>query len=269
MSSQAGVLYTDGRPISVHEGAMIRKLAADGDELAPTSWASNNVILAHIHLPLSSSGAADVQPYVTSSASITLDGRIDNRHELRLHLGHEVADDISDVALTLAIYLRFGPEGLGRVVGDWSLAIWDAERQRLVLASDFAGVRPLYYHADAKRIVWSTELKSLIEWIRPTGIDDEYIAGVLTTGGYPDLTPYPGVFSVQPATTSFTPAGGQSFIHFGSRRSAASFDTGTNRTTKSTSWNFSPTPCARVCGAMLRSLQKSAAALIHRRLRAW
>ena len=211
MSLQAGVYYVDERPIFVDEAAMIRNLSADGIHTA-SSWSSEGVVLASADFPLFSRGAAGAQRYVTSRAVVSFDGRLDNRDELRLLLRHEPGGVVSDAALALAVYLRFGPDGLDLLIGDWSLVIWDVERKRLVLASDFAGVRPLYYYSDAECIVWFTNLKALVEWIGPREIDNQYVAGFLTHGGYPDLTPYAGVFSVRPGHY-LTYSGGRVGLH--------------------------------------------------------
>src|SRR5215469_1771092 len=48
-------------------------------------------------------------------------------------------------ALVLGLYEKRGAAGLRELTGDWSLVIWDAHRRAIVLASDFAGTRPLYY----------------------------------------------------------------------------------------------------------------------------
>ena len=84
------------------------------------------------------------------------------------------------------------------MIGDWSLAIWDARRQAVVLASDFAGVRPLYYSASEQGIFWSTRLTTLAKWVDAGEIDDEFAAGFLLHGACPHRTPYRGVFSVPP-----------------------------------------------------------------------
>ena len=68
------------------------------------------------------------------------DGRLDNRSDLLPRLSLPV--ESSNAAIARASYDRWGTEGLVHLIGDWSLVIRDHEST--VLASDFAGVRPLY-----------------------------------------------------------------------------------------------------------------------------
>src|SRR5262249_49976444 len=65
-----------------------------------------------------------------------------------------------------------------------------------VLASDFAGVRPLYYYEEAGRVLWSSRLQSLVDATGISELDEQYIAGLLTVGGCPNRTPYKGIYSV-------------------------------------------------------------------------
>src|SRR5579859_7264707 len=90
-----------------------------------------------------------------SNQLVHRDGRLDNRADLLLVLRDSLRSDASDAALALAAYERWGTDGLARVIGDWSLVIRDLATGATTLASDFAGVRPLYYHVQPARVLWS------------------------------------------------------------------------------------------------------------------
>jgi len=122
------------------------------------------------------------------------DGRLDNRSDLLPRLSLQI--ESSNEAIARAAYDRWGIEGLVHLIGDWSLVIRD--RETTVLASDFAGVRPLCYHVQDGRVQWSNRLQSLVEETGITELDDQYIAGFLTFGGCANRTPYKGIYSVPP-----------------------------------------------------------------------
>ena len=126
------------------------------------------------------------------------DGRLDNRADLLLRLRESLQGETSNEAIACAAYERWGTEGLVHLIGDWSLVLRDRINRTTVLASDFAGVRPLYYHVQAGRLVWSSRLHSLVEATNISELDEHYIAGFLTVGGYPNRTPYKGIYSVPP-----------------------------------------------------------------------
>ena len=74
------------------------------------------------------------------------DGRLDNCDDLRLQLNMKPAEvALSDESLLLACYRKWGVSGLRNAIGDWSAVIRDDAQGEIVMASDFAGVRPLYY----------------------------------------------------------------------------------------------------------------------------
>ena len=187
MSFQAGVFFADGREIRDGETAAILASLEVVDYAAPSSWRAPGVFLA----------LADFED-TTPAGAITFDGRLDNRDDLLLAHHETVRREASDTALALAAYERQGADGFAGLIGDWSLVIWDARRRAVVLASDFAGVRPLYYSASAEGMFWSTRLRPLVEWVGADEIDDEYAAGFLLHGACPHRTPYRGVFSVPP-----------------------------------------------------------------------
>src|ERR1051326_265197 len=99
-------------------------------------------------LPEDSSG---IQPLRGAASGFVLvaDLRLDNREELasELHLAPVEAATMSDAALLLAAFERWDDECCARLVGDFAFALWDEREQRLVLARDIIGARPLHYYA--------------------------------------------------------------------------------------------------------------------------
>ena len=126
------------------------------------------------------------------------DGRLDNRDDLLPRLRDSLQGDTSNQAIAAAVYERWGTEGLVHLIGDWSLVLRDRVNHTTVLASDFAGVRPLYYHVNAGRVLWSSRFECLVEATKISALDEQYIAGFLSFGGYPNHTPYKDIYSVPP-----------------------------------------------------------------------
>ncbi len=126
------------------------------------------------------------------------DGRLDNREELLLRLRDWLRGETSNAAIARASYERWGTNGLVHLIGDWSLVIRDHANHTTILASDFAGVRPLYYYVRHGEVQWSSRLQSLVEATSISDLDEQYVAGFLTYGGCPNRTPYKGIHSVPP-----------------------------------------------------------------------
>ena len=126
------------------------------------------------------------------------DGRLDNREDLLLRLRDWLRGEMSNAAIARASYERWGTKGLVHLIGDWSLVVRDHANRTTILASDFAGVRPLYYHLRHVEVQWSSRLQSLVEATSISDLDEHYVAGFLTFGGCPNRTPYKGIHSVPP-----------------------------------------------------------------------
>lgn len=98
------------------------------------------------------------------SVSVVCNGEIYNHAELRRDLerrGHVFASR-SDVAVIPHLYEEYGDEFVTHLRGMFALALWDGKRQRLVLARDRLGKKPLYYAEHGGRLVFASELKALL-----------------------------------------------------------------------------------------------------------
>lgn len=124
------------------------------------------------------------------------DGRLDNRSDLIPLLKDHLRGDSSNSALALAAYKRWGTSGFVHLIGDWSIVMRDDSNQTTVLASDFAGVRPLYYSAKSGQVLWSSRLQSLLDATGISELDEQYLGVFLLYGGCPNRTPYKGIYSV-------------------------------------------------------------------------
>jgi asparagine synthase (glutamine-hydrolysing) len=67
----------------------------------------------------------------------------------------------AEIDLLLAGYLRYGFDLFDRLDGQFAIAIWDGRYERLVLARDRVGVRPLFWFNDARHFGFASEAKAL------------------------------------------------------------------------------------------------------------
>jgi len=111
---------------------------------------------------------------------IVFNGEIYNFRELRSELmesGHRFSTN-GDAEVIVHLYEQHGYECFSKLNGMFSLAIWDSPRQRLVLARDRLGQKPLVYRNEGDRLLFASELKSLLavpnipREINPTAIDE-------------------------------------------------------------------------------------------------
>jgi asparagine synthase (glutamine-hydrolysing) len=95
---------------------------------------------------------------------VLLNGEIYNYPELRTELlsrGHRFATN-SDTEAIVHLYEDYAEGCFAKLRGMFSIAIWDSQRRKLVLARDRVGKKPLFYAADRERILFGSELKALL-----------------------------------------------------------------------------------------------------------
>jgi asparagine synthase (glutamine-hydrolysing) len=96
---------------------------------------------------------------------VVLNGEIYNFRDLRKDLesrGHAFYT-LTDTETIVHLYEEYGDRCVDHLRGMFAFALWDEKRRRLLLARDRLGVKPLYYAEIARRLVFASELKALLE----------------------------------------------------------------------------------------------------------
>ncbi len=169
MSGIAGIVDFSGSPIPESLiGGMLDRMAHRGRD-GTGHWVSGAVALGHCMTHSTPESLTETQPMVSQDARrvLVMDGRLDNWEELRHELGMPGAND---AALVLAAFETWGEDYPSRLEGDYAIAIWDSEHQRLHTARDLFGRRPFYYSFDGTRFAFASEIGPLftLHWIRQT-----------------------------------------------------------------------------------------------------
>lgn len=96
---------------------------------------------------------------------IVFNGEIYNHKEIRKELerlGHRFKTQTDTEAIVHA-YEEFGENCVQKLNGMFAFAIWDQQKNLMFLARDRVGIKPLYYFFDKKRLIFSSELKSILQ----------------------------------------------------------------------------------------------------------
>lgn len=107
------------------------------------------------------------QPFLNEDGNLLLmvNGEIYNHRELRTRLrGQHIFASDSDCEVILHLYEEQGPACLQEVNGMFALALWDKRQRRLLLARDRLGIKPLYYTVSNQRLLFGSEIKTLLAW---------------------------------------------------------------------------------------------------------
>src|SRR5436853_245203 len=101
----------------------------------------------------------------TDRVWLVFNGEIYNHAALRESLeakGHIYASR-TDSETILHLYEECGLDFVNEIEGDFAIALWDTDRERLVLARDRAGVKPLYYYHHHGRFMFASESHALLQ----------------------------------------------------------------------------------------------------------
>ncbi|MHB8927609.1 MAG: asparagine synthase (glutamine-hydrolyzing) [Bacillota bacterium] len=183
------------------EGSVIEAMAATlahrGPDAAGT-WLSARCAFGHRRLVVVDP-AGGAQPMARRRWDkvyvIVYNGELYNTPDIRRELearGH-VFQGYSDTEALLLAFIEWGPECLARLNGIFAFAVWSEADQRLFMARDRLGVKPLFYAERGSAFIFGSELKAILAHpaVEPV-VDAEGLAEVMLMG--PARTPGCGVF---------------------------------------------------------------------------
>jgi asparagine synthase (glutamine-hydrolysing) len=170
--------------------AMLRRVSHRGPDQEEI-LRDRHVALGFSRLSLVAPDAAS-QPLSSADGRYTLvaNGEVYNYRELeRTTPGGHACRTGSDCEILLYLYAAHGPDFLTRIHGMISTIIWDRAANKLILSRDPSGVKPLFYHVSADRVVVGSEIKALFaDGATPRAVDWETSLAATSLHGTPLLT---------------------------------------------------------------------------------
>src|SRR5438132_1146253 len=165
MCGIAGIIKFDSGPIEVERLQRMRDVlryrGPDGEGL----WIDGSAGLAHRRLAIVDiAGGAQPMSSSDGSAWITYNGEIYNHPELKSELearGHRYRTRC-DTETILHLYKDAGEACVHRLRGMFAFALWDRARQKLLLARDRLGIKPLYYAVTDHELLFASEIKAIL-----------------------------------------------------------------------------------------------------------
>jgi asparagine synthase (glutamine-hydrolysing) len=169
MCGICGIVRANGPEI---EPGFVRAMADTMRHRGPDDegfWRSpdGRVALGHRRLSIIDLSPGGHQPKTDPSGQlwISFNGEIYNYQELReelRQLGHEF-HTASDTEVILEAYRRWDIDCVKKLNGMFALALYDSQRERLFLARDRAGEKPLFYRHENGTFLFASELKAMMK----------------------------------------------------------------------------------------------------------
>ena len=172
MSGIAGIIRFDG---AIADPALLQQMTSALGHRGPDGighWTQGMAALGHCMLHTTPESLDEAQPLAGDDGGLVLvmDGRVDNREELRAELAGRgvVPRGRSDAALVLCAYDTWGRRCPQHIEGDFAFVIWDAHRRQVFCARDRSGNKPFIWHWDGRTFAFASEAHAVLAlpWVR-------------------------------------------------------------------------------------------------------
>lgn len=179
---------------------LIKHRGPDDGKIETINCQENSVTLGHRRLSIQDLSVAGQQPMHSSCGRyvIVFNGEIYNHLDLKKKLEDIDFNGHSDTETIVNYIAKFGIESIKEFNGIFGLAILDTEDEKVYLARDRFGVKPLYY-ANDETFVFSSELKPILKVINEYEMNKDALNSYFTLRYNPSSsTMYSKVLKVNP-----------------------------------------------------------------------
>lgn len=157
-----------------------------------------NIAFGHTRLSILDLSASGHQPMMDLNEKyvITYNGEIYNFDEIKNNLQKKgyIFKSNSDTEIILYGFIEYGEKIVEEIKGMFAFAIYNKETQKIFLARDHMGIKPLYYFKDNDNFLFSSEVRCLKNY--SSGINSDSKILFLCLGSVPEpLTIYEKIFS--------------------------------------------------------------------------
>jgi asparagine synthase (glutamine-hydrolysing) len=207
MCGVAGIYYSDRR---LADEPTLRAMVAALHHRGPDDsgiFIAPSIALGHARLSIRDLSPDGRQPFADPSGRVVVsyNGEIYNDTEIRAELARDFGFTFRTSCDTEIIplgYLAWGDRLFDRLEGMFAVALWDRDEQRLLLARDGVGIKPLYYSEAAGVVRFASEIKGILadpaqaERLSPQGLHAFFAMGYVG----PQDTTFEGIRQVAPGT---------------------------------------------------------------------
>ena len=130
-------------------------------------YTNNEMGLGHVRLSIIDLSPAGHQPMSNENKQIWIvfNGEIYNYKDLKAELemkGHKFNSN-TDTEVIIHLYEEYGRDCVTKLNGMFAFAIWDESKKEMFLARDRVGIKPLFYFFDNEKLVFGSEIKSILQ----------------------------------------------------------------------------------------------------------
>jgi asparagine synthase (glutamine-hydrolysing) len=192
MCGIVGFLTTQAKPPAQFDGALCSMVDAIAHR-GPDDRGSVGLDAGGCSLGLGSTRLAiiDISPAghqpmrgASHETHIVYNGEVYNFKNLRDGLSQDFSlKSQTDTEVVLRAYEKWGAGSFSKLRGMFAMAIWDGKANKMLLARDPLGIKPLYYYSDDSLFLFASEIRSLLaSGMISRTLDPEGVASYLNSG---------------------------------------------------------------------------------------
>jgi asparagine synthase (glutamine-hydrolysing) len=167
-------------------------------------WSNDKISFANVRLAIIDPQSKSNQPLFDTNKEIGIvfNGEIYNYEEIKKELTEYDFQTNSDTEMIIYAYKKWGSECFSKFLGMFALCIYDIRKNKILLARDHAGIKPLYYYLDQNQtLAFSSEIKGILNFFGRKNFDINLgeINNLLTLGFIQSpQTLYKNIFKLEP-----------------------------------------------------------------------
>ena len=164
MCGIAGIIDLKDRTV---DGLLVRRMTDAIAHRGPDSdgfFIEGAAALGHRRLSIIDLSADSNQPFFDQSERYVMvyNGEIYNYEEVKALIPGYPWRTSGDTEVLLAAYIRWGADCIPYFRGFFSFVIWDRQDKTVFVARDRMGVKPLYYSLSGDKLIFSSEVRSIL-----------------------------------------------------------------------------------------------------------
>ncbi|HTI11054.1 MAG TPA: asparagine synthase (glutamine-hydrolyzing) [Puia sp.] len=149
------------------EDGLIRRMTDAMSHRGPDSdgfYNDKGISLGHRRLSIIDLSSAANQPFIDNSGRYVMvfNGEMYNYAEVKGLIKEYEFRTAGDTEVLMAAYIKWGPDCIRYFRGMFAFAVWDREKKEVFIARDRMGVKPFYYFLSDDRLIFASEIRSIL-----------------------------------------------------------------------------------------------------------